>query len=256
MRCDAAILGRCDDMDPLYFSQCAHQSRFECEQQSQNGMPKRQLKRAHRCWMRAMPHCVVGPGRSLKCPRNVLRTCRRQGANAVCPTTTTTSSSSTTTSVVTTTTRHGSTTTTTMPNPAALPYLGIYSFTGTQTANTCKGTFPPMVVARLTLLETTAIGFSGSLHVDDGDPMGGRFDYTHDVQGVPAETWTTTQIDTCVLFSRPPPRRCGVMMTSIEGLPGDDGAPGTLVLQFHDPLKDPDCGIQWTGVWQMSAGAS
>ena len=76
-----------------------------------------------------------------------------------------------------------------------------------------------------------------------------------DVQGAPQETWTTTQIDTCVLFMRPPPRRCGVMTTSIEGLPGDEGAPGTLVLQFHDPLKDPDCGIQWTGVWQVSAGA-
>ena len=75
------------------------------------------------------------------------------------------------------------------------------------------------------------------------------------MQGAPQETWTTTQIDTCVLFMRPPPRRCGVMTTSIEGLPGDEGAPGTLVLQFHDPLKDPDCGIQWTGVWQVSAGA-
>src|SRR5262249_14651308 len=72
--------------------------------------------------------------------------------------------------------------------------------------------------------------------------------------GVPAQTWTTTQIDTCVLFSRPP-RRCGLMMTSIEGLPGDEGAPGTLVLQFHDLLKDPDCGIPWRGVWQVSAGA-
>ena len=61
--------------------------------------------------------------------------------------------------------------------------------------------------ARLTLLTTTATGFAGSLHVDDGDPITGRFDYTHDVQGVPAETWTTTQIDTCVLFSRPPRRR-------------------------------------------------
>ena len=142
-----------------------------------------------------------------------------------------------------------------MPNPAALPYLGIYDFTGATTANTCKGTFPQTVVARLTLLTTTATGFSGSLHVDDGNPITGRLDYTHDVQGVPAESWTTTQIDTCVLFTRPPPRRCGVMMTSISGLPGDEGAPGTLVLQFHDPLKDPECSIQWTGGWQVSAGA-
>jgi hypothetical protein len=255
MRCDAAILARCDAMDMLYFSRCAHQSRFECEQQTQNDRPKRQLKHAHRCWMRAMRDCVVGPARSLKCLRNVLRTCRRQGADSVCPTTTTTSTSTTTTSVETTTTRHGSTTTTTMPNPAALPYLGIYDFTGTQTANTCKDTFPQTAVARLTLLMTTATGFAGSLHVDDGDPLTGRLDYTHDVQGVPAETWTTTQIDTCVLFMRPPPRRCGVMMTSIAGLPGDEGAPGTLILQFHDPLKDPDCGIEWTGVWQVSPGA-
>jgi hypothetical protein len=57
-----------------------------------------------------------------------------------------------------------------------------------------------MVVARLTLLTTTATGFAGSLHVDDGDPITGRF-------------------------------------------------------QFHEPLKDPDCDIQWTGVWQVSAGA-
>jgi hypothetical protein len=144
-----------------------------------------------------------------------------------------------------------------MPDPLALPYLGIYHFTGTQTANTCSDAFPfpHMVVGQLTLLTTTATGFSGSLHVDDGDPIGDRFDYTHDVQGVPADTWTTTQIDTCVLFWPPPPRRCGVMMTSVDGLPGDEGAPGTIVLQLHDPLEDPDCAIQWTGAWQVSAGA-
>jgi hypothetical protein len=45
------------------------------------------------------------------------------------------------------------------------------------------------------------------------------------------------------------------MMTSIEGLPADQGAPGTILLQFHDPLEDPDCDIQWTGVWHVSAGA-
>src|SRR5262245_40842505 len=103
MRCDAAILGRCDAMDTLYFSRCANQSRFECEQQTQHDRPTRQLKHAHRCWMRAMRDCVVGPARSLKCLRNVLRSCRRQGADPVCPTTTT-STSTTTTSVVTTTT--------------------------------------------------------------------------------------------------------------------------------------------------------
>ena len=51
LRCDAAILARCDAMDMLYFSRCAQQSRFECEQQTQNDRPKRQLKHAHRCWM-------------------------------------------------------------------------------------------------------------------------------------------------------------------------------------------------------------
>jgi hypothetical protein len=45
------------------------------------------------------------------------------------------------------------------------------------------------------------------------------------------------------------------MMTSIEGLLGGEGTPGSIVLQFHDPFEDPDCGIQWTGVWHVAAAA-
>ena len=138
-------------------------------------------------------------------------------------------------------------------------FLGRYNLEGTLAAHDCSrsdlAVIPPDVFPQLMIERIRHRRAGGWMTIvptrDTVLRPFSAFHYDQDVRGrVGWGRWTMKQIDTCVLFDSPPPRRCGVMHSEMTGLPDATGSvPGAVVLEFHDPFRKPDCSIRWEGNW-------
>ena len=138
-------------------------------------------------------------------------------------------------------------------------FVGVYNLRATIKQIGCGrsdlGAVPADVFPQLTITGTRRRRAVGTLDVvTTRDPLLMKFAalrYFQRVRGrLSPDSWSMKQIDSCVLFNSPPPRRCGVMVTEMRGLPdADHSVLGALVLQFHNPFEKPDCSIRWEGNW-------
>lgn len=90
--------------------------------------------------------------------------------------------------------------------------------------------------------------FLGRLRLRATDPIP-EFSYSQIVRG--RSIRRTHQIDSCVLFSSPPPRRCAVAITEMPEIPDASGTlnTGAVILLFRSPFREPDCEVRWDGTW-------
>jgi hypothetical protein len=95
--------------------------------------------------------------------------------------------------------------------------------------------------------------FLGRLRLRAVDPINAEFSYSQIVRG--RSIRRTHQIDACVLFSSPPPRRCAVAIAEMPVIPDASGTAdnGAVILQFHSPSRPPDCEVRWEGTWVVLA---
>ena len=138
-------------------------------------------------------------------------------------------------------------------------YLGTYHLTGHLAGSACSFAdleTPRVVFPQLTI---TRAGRHRAVRILQITPFPDSpvrnsvslFRYRQRVRGrFNASSWSMKQVDTCVLFTSPPPRRCASIRTEMAGLPdAEQAVRGSVVLGFHHSLRKPDCFIRWEGGW-------